>query len=256
MPNWCTCELEIEGDRESIERLLNAALPTDDIDTGTSFSLEKFIPMPVNTPDVRAWREENWGTKWDINATLDDQGEIVFFKFDSAWSPPIPVIEKISKDYPSLSFLLTFEEPNMDFFGIGKFQNGLQKELNTNYSERFYFNMNFNFLKTHIENGNIVVPVVISRLNDPYDFDAKNIDTECILQLPLEINPSEVQNEFEESVILSSDENIIEDLSLKKHEIITNIIENFDKIKSAAEHNELDKKLLVKNFVKSNKRKI
>src|SRR6056300_1253603 len=43
------------------------------------------------------WRLEHWGTKWDIyNATCDrmDANTLVL-SFDTAWSPPIPVFDKL-----------------------------------------------------------------------------------------------------------------------------------------------------------------
>jgi hypothetical protein len=61
-----------------------------------------------------------WGTKWDV-AVLDDEkypeteliedveGSILY-KFNTAWSPPAPAIEKLSAQYPELVFTLGFEE--------------------------------------------------------------------------------------------------------------------------------------------------
>jgi hypothetical protein len=43
------------------------------------------------------WRLEHWGTKWDIyNATCDrmDANTLVL-SFDTAWSPPIPIYDKL-----------------------------------------------------------------------------------------------------------------------------------------------------------------
>ena len=71
------------------------------------------------------WNVRNWGTKWDVASTdeeiysetslidegIDDnQKYFLVYRFDTAWSPPIPVIEKLSKQYPSLKINLDFEE--------------------------------------------------------------------------------------------------------------------------------------------------
>jgi len=43
------------------------------------------------------WRLENWGTKWDVynvHMTRMDDNTLVM-SFDTAWSPPIPVFDKM-----------------------------------------------------------------------------------------------------------------------------------------------------------------
>ena len=43
------------------------------------------------------WRCDNWGTKWDIYSTqcsrMDDNTLVM--SFDTAWSPPIPIFDKL-----------------------------------------------------------------------------------------------------------------------------------------------------------------
>ena len=66
------------------------------------------------------WNVRNWGTKWDVAVSHEeeypeteiyDEGETtVGYKFNTAWSPPIPAIEKLSSQYPSLTFNLSYEE--------------------------------------------------------------------------------------------------------------------------------------------------
>ena len=69
------------------------------------------------------WNVRNWGTKWDVAVSADEQypdtyseetenGEnyVVFYNFNTAWSPPFPAIEKLSAQYPSLLFTLSYEE--------------------------------------------------------------------------------------------------------------------------------------------------
>ena len=43
------------------------------------------------------WRLQNWGTKWDVyNATCDRMDEnTLVLSFDTAWSPPIAVFDKL-----------------------------------------------------------------------------------------------------------------------------------------------------------------
>jgi hypothetical protein len=70
------------------------------------------------------WNIRNWGTKWDVAVPAEDSykntyiegptpnGEnlVVYYNFETAWSPPVPALEKLSAQYPSLLFTLSYEE--------------------------------------------------------------------------------------------------------------------------------------------------
>lgn len=76
------------------------------------------------------FNNREWGTKWDCTATLEEQiteyGVTLIYSFDTAWSPPIPAIEKLSKQYPDVEIELwwceeqgfgaehTFNDGNME----------------------------------------------------------------------------------------------------------------------------------------------
>lgn len=64
-----------------------------------------------------------WGTKWDVAVSEDskysdttieeaENGEnyVVHYNFNTAWSRPLPAIEKLSSQYPTLLFTLSYEE--------------------------------------------------------------------------------------------------------------------------------------------------
>ena len=70
------------------------------------------------------WNVRNWGTKWDVAVNADDKypdtyiegptenGEnlVVYYNMHTAWSPPVPAVQKLSAQYPSLLFTLSYEE--------------------------------------------------------------------------------------------------------------------------------------------------
>ena len=74
--------------------------------------------------DWYSWNVRNWGTKWDVAINEDKEysdtyiegptpnGEnlVVYYNFHTAWSPPFPAIAKLSSQYPTLLFTLSYEE--------------------------------------------------------------------------------------------------------------------------------------------------
>lgn len=88
--------------------------------------------LPVNDPnwweDVQEksktdnswynWNHRNWGCKWDAsnvelvdNENNGDNG-VLFYRFESPWSPPVPALIKLSEQYPTLLLTLEYEEEN------------------------------------------------------------------------------------------------------------------------------------------------
>ena len=61
-----------------------------------------------------------WGTKWDIavadeekysDTSLEEEHATVLrYRFNTAWSPPLPAIEELSLQYPKLEITLEYEE--------------------------------------------------------------------------------------------------------------------------------------------------
>ena len=69
------------------------------------------------------FNNREWGTKWDVAVAEGDEypttnmeeaenGEnyVVHYNFETAWSRPLPAIEKLSSQYPTLLFTLSYEE--------------------------------------------------------------------------------------------------------------------------------------------------
>lgn len=65
------------------------------------------------------WNCSNWGTKWDVDIEINEENDCaICLAFDSAWSPPVEWLNKVSKDYPKLKFILEYEEGGCAFKGI------------------------------------------------------------------------------------------------------------------------------------------
>jgi hypothetical protein len=83
---------------------------------------EKF-DMKFEGNDWYNFNNREWGTKWDVavaegdeypttNIQESENGEnyVVHYNFETAWSRPLPAIEKLSAQYPTLLFTLSYEE--------------------------------------------------------------------------------------------------------------------------------------------------
>lgn len=78
----------------------------------------------ISSNDWYNWNIRNWGTKWDVAVSSDSEfsdttmegptpnGEnlVVYYGFNTAWSPPMNAMAFLSKQYPSLLFTLSYEE--------------------------------------------------------------------------------------------------------------------------------------------------
>lgn len=144
MPNYCMNTLLVTGQAEDVEQFKEAVKGKNE---ATALSLEKILPtpnmeyktvtfdngsemqVPVND-DWYYWRIENWGTKWDVDASIfmETKG-LVQYRFDSAWSPPVNAIIYCSTRWPTLSFTLEYDEPGMDFWGIEEIVKGEATEI-------------------------------------------------------------------------------------------------------------------------------
>ncbi len=126
MPNWVFNHLTIDGSKEDIAKVkaqVGAIVKTkykgadevdEVIDREPIFSFMNILPPPEDkleeyhavhgyeggekTGDTEYnWYNFNvreWGTKWDARDVdlLEDDETYLHYKFDTAWSPPTPVI--------------------------------------------------------------------------------------------------------------------------------------------------------------------
>jgi hypothetical protein len=71
------------------------------------------------------WCIDHWGTKWDATATLvETPPGFLAYRFETAWSPPVKWLKKVAADFPSLRFVLQYDEPGMGFAGIAIAEQG------------------------------------------------------------------------------------------------------------------------------------
>lgn len=118
MPNWCYNTLTVNGPTKEIHKVFDPIVA----DSENFFNYIEPIPA-IEKDNWHDWCVTNWGTKWDVSPEhidiFDDEDSgvsTVDTQFDSAWSPPIAIMEKLE----SMGFdvRLCYFEPGMGFTGI------------------------------------------------------------------------------------------------------------------------------------------
>lgn len=127
MPNWCANRLTVENATVEFYEYLKA----------NGFSFNKIVPVEQVKQDtglISAAQaiEENeqqidlqvaaWSTKWDLDESehFEVASQLIendTVDFDTAWSPPIAVIEALSDMFPTVKFRLDYYEPGCWFAG-------------------------------------------------------------------------------------------------------------------------------------------
>jgi len=85
------------------------------------------------------WCSENWDTKWNARRgrleSISDKKAILHF--DTAWGPPINVIQVLSEKFPSYCFTLKYYEGGMRLKGVFAAQGGeVLKDETSDYRGR------------------------------------------------------------------------------------------------------------------------
>jgi len=124
IPNWCLNKLTVEhNDSHMLDRFENAY--------NRGKACQEFLPIPEGYYDNGKWYDwciDTWSTKWDIGADIGTDkeeryglkatrvGNQVNCSFDSAWSPPVGLYDKLVE--LGYNVRASYWEPGMCFCGI------------------------------------------------------------------------------------------------------------------------------------------
>jgi hypothetical protein len=164
MPNWCKCELTVSGDPEIVREFVQKARTDNGaFDFGAFVPIPEPLRgissgfMVIGDKEYDYWRGDYdnevgiepeevqklvatygaacaldfarkfWGTKWnacDVYCEYEDGSDTAFYEFETAWSPPLPVIRKASEQFPDLDFYIEFWELEGGFRGEAEYRAG------------------------------------------------------------------------------------------------------------------------------------
>ncbi len=158
MPNWVDCVFIVDGPKNELQKFKNFAKEGNNV-----LSANKFIPYPEKYRKLDEiadkaekehkarpkdgynsggyeWRIDNWGTKWGIvDAEIIDETEnSLTYSFMTDWNAPLPLIKKMSEDFPNLKFKLGYYEGGNGFRGSLEIKGGII--IKDEYSENYHGN--------------------------------------------------------------------------------------------------------------------
>jgi hypothetical protein len=154
MPNWCNNTLRLDSGK-SIREFLSPYI--EEVDSVIHFDFNKIIPVPDElkitsqyndiSDDLQKQYDSNmqkyghktwydfciakWGTKWTAEGGFNDDETAMWF--ETAWSPPIGIIEELAKKLPDDdTLILNYIEEGEDY--CGKYVAGNQGGVDEEYS--------------------------------------------------------------------------------------------------------------------------
>ena len=71
--------------------------------------------------DWYGWSIANWGTKWGAYRYAEVSAEPFVFRFETAWSFPAPIFERLAAMFPALAFECVCYDEGSNFAGDGWF---------------------------------------------------------------------------------------------------------------------------------------
>lgn len=125
MPNWCQNVIYVSHkDEKKMMALKDAIIKGELCDHIKPMPEElKGTTSPSDSPNWYDWACKHWGTKWDICSPWDtdeiyndeDGNGTYVFKFDTAWSPPIPIYDAMIEQ--GFNLVARYVEYGMGYHG-------------------------------------------------------------------------------------------------------------------------------------------
>lgn len=172
MPNFCENRLAVTGHREQLAQLADHIGINDETP-----GLVRLYPPPADLADIygigAGWALDHWGTKWGdtewwYSEHSDDQIEV---KYLTAWGPFSDRFwQHATKQYPALTFRVSYCEPGMGFAGVDIFRAGTKR----------YSNM-VEDLTRHVSDVDWTSADSIDKLNDQLDRIVERLELDADL---------------------------------------------------------------------------
>lgn len=131
MPNYVQVKIKANT-KADFNKLYEVLVDTDLVDGETGeprIDFNRIIPMPKNIfrgdlgqkehelygeNNWYDWSVKNWGTKWNACYSIIDADENII-TFQTAWSAPFPIIDKLLEKLPDISFVFEFAGEDLGY---------------------------------------------------------------------------------------------------------------------------------------------
>ena len=138
MPNWCYNRFRVTGSAEDVARFQKQAVgfypwcKPEPEQAEDVLNFHGLVPIPPEVlaagyqPGGKAWERRHWGCNFGAcRAAVTEQWQGgVLYEFDTAWSPSVRFVESVSRAWPTLLFVLDYEEPILGFKGLARAKAG------------------------------------------------------------------------------------------------------------------------------------
>ena len=151
MPNWCENRVDICGEEKDIKAFKEKAIKDG------KFEFKNLIPVPkellsttvgyreglkgtwikdkdgneIEIPEskLHEWKDKygatnwydfccsKWGTKWDIDAHIEEDSDSISLQFETAWGPATGIFDYIQDNFPELDVSWFYDEPGNELAG-------------------------------------------------------------------------------------------------------------------------------------------
>jgi len=128
LPNWAVLLANGEITQERYDELAGEQRKAYDTAQQT-FAVTGFT-------DWHSWQAANWGVKWgDSGTAVDVNEDSIVVWCQTPWAPPSQGLQKISLLFPTLTFLLGYNEAGVGLLGAACFRNGVVEIAETDYPD-------------------------------------------------------------------------------------------------------------------------
>jgi len=111
MTDLVETEMRVYGKRQDLDKFISSI---DGSNKDEVIDFNKIIPMPEDLSKWDKdnghsgeyyWTREHWGAKWGAYTSgLTDEGDHLYYLFQTAWNPPLPIYEILISNYQTLDF--------------------------------------------------------------------------------------------------------------------------------------------------------
>lgn len=151
MPNWCNNFIEISGEESKMKPICDYFANAKDDDFVMSYLIpedEDFNQIKESGEFILSPYVSFYGTKWDFtiaDSNFDSSPTRITLSPPTAWSPPEPFCQRLSKKY-GVDVSIKFSEGGNDFAGQSEYSNGEEVMSETySYREGLYYTDNETF---------------------------------------------------------------------------------------------------------------